>query len=62
MIVHMVPDLNTRPYEENSGMFEAALMVAAVDVLCNSLLSEEHNICLSLSKILIYSVLGRVTL
>ena len=46
MIVHMVPGSNTKPSEENIGMFETAVMVAVVDVLCNSLMSEEHNIYL----------------
>ena len=46
MIVHMVPGSNTKPSEENIGMFEAAVMVAVVDVLCNSLMLEEHNIYL----------------
>ena len=48
MIVHMVPGSNTKPSEENIGMFETAVMVAVVDVLCNSLMSEEHNISLLL--------------
>ena len=48
MIVHMVPGLNTKPSEENIGMFETAVMVAVVDVLCNSLMSEEHDIYLLL--------------
>ena len=46
MIVHMVPCSKTRPSEENIGMFGTAVMVAVVDVLCNSLMSEEHNIYL----------------
>ena len=49
MIVHMVPGSNTKPSEENIGMFETAVKVAVVDVLCNSLMSEEHNIYLLLS-------------
>ena len=44
MIVHMVPGSNTKPSEENIGMFETAVLVAAIDVLCNSLMSEKHNI------------------
>ena len=40
--------MNTKPSEENIGMFEKAVMVAVVDVLCNSLMSEEHNIYLLL--------------
>ena len=48
MIVHMVPGSNTKPAEENIGMFETAVMVAVVDVLCNSLMLEEHNIYLLL--------------
>ena len=44
----MVPCSNTKPSEENIGMFETAVMVAVVDVLCNSLMSEEHNIYLLL--------------
>ena len=48
MIVHMVPGSNTKPSEENIGMLETAVMVAVVDVLCNSLMSEEHNIYLLL--------------
>ena len=39
----MVSGSNTKPSEENIGMFETAVMVAVVDVLCNSM-SEEHNI------------------
>ena len=46
MIVHMIPVSNIRPSEENIVMFETAVMVAVVDVLCNSLMSEEHNIYL----------------
>ena len=42
MIAHMVSGLNTKPSEENIGMFETAVMVAVVDVLCNALMSEEH--------------------
>ena len=48
MIVHIVPGSNTKPSEENIGMFETAVMVAVVHVLCNSLLSEERNIYLLL--------------
>ena len=48
MIVHMVPGSNIKPSEENIGMFETAVMVAVVDVLCNSLMSEKHNIYLLL--------------
>ena len=44
----MVPVSNTKPSEENIGMFEKAVMVAVVDVLSNSLMSEEHNIYLLL--------------
>ena len=42
----MVPGSNTKPFEENIGMFETAAMVAVVDVLCNSLMKQEHNIYL----------------
>ena len=44
MIVHLVPGSNTKPSKENIDMFEAAVMVAVGDVLCNSLMSEERNI------------------
>ena len=30
----------------STGMFETSVMVAVLDVLCNSLMSEEHNIYL----------------
>ena len=33
MIVHMVPGSNTKPFEENIGMFKIAETVAVVDVL-----------------------------
>ena len=46
----MVPGSNTKPSEENIGMFETAVMVAVVDVLCYSFMSEEHNIYLLLKK------------
>ena len=42
----MVPGSNTKPSEENIVMFETAVMVAVVDVLCKSLMSEEHNVYL----------------
>ena len=44
MIVHMAPGSNTKPSEENIDMFEAAVMVAVGNVMCNSLMSEERNI------------------
>ena len=53
MIAHMVPGSNTKPSEENIGMFETAVMVAVVDVLCNSLMSEEQNIYLLFSPSLL---------
>ena len=46
MIVHVVPGPNTKPSEENIATFEKAQMVAIVDVMCNSLMPEEHNIYL----------------
>ena len=57
MIVHMgmVPGLNTKPSVENIGMFETAVMVAVVHVLCNSLMSEEHNIYLLVIKMSVVS-------
>ena len=44
MIVHMVTGSNTKPSVENIGMFETAVMLAVVDVLYSSLMSEEQNI------------------
>ena len=44
MIVHMVPGSNNKPSEENIGMFQTAVMVVVVDVLCNSLMKQVHNI------------------
>ena len=46
MIIHMVPGSDTKPSEENISMFETAVMVVVVYILCNSLMSEEHNIYL----------------
>ena len=56
----MVPGSDTKPSEENIVMFETAVTVAVVDVLCNSLMSEEHNIYLLMFRLFLCLLIKQI--